>query len=124
MKFSKIILSIAFVTFTSAYSIKQCTSSTDFNATIRGTQKVIVDFYADWCNPCRTISSRLENIAKKHPEITVIKINIENNPELATQYNVKSIPTILFFNNGALKKTVVGLQKESELEQAIAATYR
>lgn len=89
----------------------------NFNSTISGSEKpVIVDFWAPWCGPCRTLTPVLEELASENAEsIVVTKVNVDDNQELAMRFNVRSIPTLLFFKNGELKDQIVGLQPKSEL---------
>lgn len=71
--------------------------------------KVLVDFYADWCGPCKMISPIIEEIANEYPEISVCKVNVDVTPEFAIRYNVVSIPTLILFENGNVKDMKVGL---------------
>lgn len=89
-----------------------------FNAITNGYDysNVIIDFYADWCGPCKTLGSVLNDIAPKNPSVLIVKINIEQFPNIAQQYNVKSLPTLLFFKNGSLSKTMKGFNKKELLE--------
>ena len=80
----------------------------------------LVDFWAEWCGPCKQISPILEEIAQnKDNEITIAKINIDENPRIATDYGIRSIPTMLLFNNGELKDTKVGALQRQELNDWI-----
>ena len=79
---------------------------------------VFVDFYATWCMPCKAMSSMIEEIAKEHKEIKFVKIDIDQNEELAIQYNVMSIPTTMVIKNGEITKTFVGVtNKESIIKE-------
>ncbi len=82
--------------------------------------KVLVDFYADWCGPCRMMSPIVEEIAKELGEtVKVGKVNVDNNQELAIQYDVMSIPTIIIFENGKILNTFVGVRNKNELLEAL-----
>jgi len=81
---------------------------------------VLVDFYANWCEPCRMQTPILSSFAKNNADkIKVYKINIDNALGIANDYSVTSIPTLLLFNNGLVTKKVVGLQDEKNLFQLL-----
>lgn len=82
--------------------------------------KVLVDFYADWCGPCKMMSPVIDGIAEKLNEsVKVGKINVDENQELAIKYQVMSIPTIMIFNNGIPVKTFIGVTDEQEILDAL-----
>ncbi len=74
----------------------------------------IVDFYADWCGPCKMLGPVLEELNNN-----VLKINVDNHENLATEFGVMSIPTICFFKDGELKNKVVGFRNKNEIEEII-----
>ena len=81
---------------------------------------VLVDFWAEWCGPCKQIGPFLEEMANnKELSLRVAKINIDENPMVATDYGIRSIPTMLLFSNGELKDTKIGALPKSELEDWI-----
>ena len=78
--------------------------------------KVLVDFYADWCGPCRMMSPVIDDIAKElDGKVKVGKVNVDNNQELAIKYDVMSIPTIMVFEKGNPIKTFVGVTDKQEM---------
>ena len=77
--------------------------------------KVLVDFYADWCGPCKMMSPIIDEIADENTAVKVGKINVDDNQELAMKYSVMSIPTIMIFENGIPKKTFVGVTDKNEI---------
>lgn len=76
---------------------------------------VLIDFYATWCMPCRTMSRIIEEIAKENKEIKLVKIDIDNNEELAIKYNIMSIPTMLIMKNGEETKRFVGVTNKEKI---------
>lgn len=78
---------------------------------------VLVDFWATWCGPCRMLAPTVDEIAEENKNIKVCKVNVDENPELAAQFSVMSIPTLLVFKNGKLSASSVGLiSKDSVLK--------
>lgn len=76
---------------------------------------VLLDFYADWCGPCQMLSPVIKEIAQERPEIKVGKINVDEQQELAAQYNVSSIPFVAVFKNGKLDKATVGFMPKDAI---------
>ena len=88
----------------------------NFNQEVLQSDKpVLVDFWATWCGPCRMVAPVVEEIANEHPEYKVGKVNVDVQPELAQQFNVMSIPTLLVFKNGQLYKSSVGAQPKASI---------
>jgi thioredoxin 1 len=76
---------------------------------------VLVDFYADWCGPCKRLAPALEQLAKDNPGAKVVKVNVDDNPELAAKYRVESIPTLMVFKDGEAADKHVGLASTAQL---------
>ena len=77
---------------------------------------VLLDFWANWCGPCRMFAPMLEQFARKHPEVKVGKVNVDEEPELAMRHRIMSIPSLVFYRNGQIEKTSVGVKPLSALE--------
>ena len=88
-----------------------------FKELISSDKITIVDFWASWCGPCRTQLPILEEFAKNNKDVQIVKINVDQNAELASEYGVKSIPTIIYFKNGVIEHKTVGIQQENQLEE-------
>ena len=86
---------------------------------------VLVDFWAPWCGPCRIVAPHLEELNNERDDLTVVKLNTDDNPQTAAQYNVMSIPTLLLFKNGSVAHQIIGALPKArlvqELEPALAA---
>lgn len=86
-------------------------NNTNFQDTISNNEVVLVDFYADWCGPCKALHPTLEALDKEFDGKAVIsKINVDNNPELSQKFNIRSIPALFYFKNGEIVGKQNGLQ--------------
>lgn len=84
-------------------------SATNFDdEVLNASQTVLVDFYADWCMPCKMLTPVIEEIAAEHPEVKVVKLNVDHAPEIASRYSVMSIPMLIVFKNGQIAGKSVG----------------
>jgi thioredoxin 1 len=103
-----------------AEGIVTLTTST-FDEVIAGSDTpVVVDFWAEWCGPCKMIAPILSDIATEQAgKVTIAKLNVDENPDLAMRYNVMSIPTLLVFHNGEVAKRLVGAKGKAQLLQEL-----
>jgi thioredoxin 1 len=89
---------------------------------LKATEPVVVDFWAEWCGPCRQIAPALEEIAgSMNGKVKIVKLNVDENPATAAKYGIMSIPTLMLFKNGELASRQIGAQPKQKLEQWISA---
>ena len=99
-------------------SILKITNKNFEEEVLNSDKPVIIDFYADWCGPCKMMSPIIDSIAEEKQELKVGKVNVDESQELAVKYNIMSIPTIIIFKNGNEHKKFVGVtSKENILKE-------
>jgi thioredoxin 1 len=87
---------------------------------LQSSQTVLVDFYADWCGPCRAIAPIVEEIARELSDrLKVVKLDVDQNPQTAMQYGVQSIPTLIIFKNGKEVERLIGYMSKAKLMSKI-----
>ena len=91
-----------------------------FDAAVSSGKPVLVDFYADWCGPCRMVSPIVDEIANERSDVTVGKINVDDEPELAQAFGIVSIPTLVVMKDGKVASTVVGVRTKDQILQMLS----
>ena len=99
--------------------VKAVTTESFEEEVLKASSPVLVDFWASWCGPCKMLTPVVHEIADEHPEIKVCSINVDEEMELAQQFGIMSIPTLLVFNQGNKIQQMVGLQPKAAIEQML-----
>ncbi|MHA6669713.1 thioredoxin [Homoserinimonas sp. A447] len=98
------------------------TDATFEDEVLKSDKTILVDFWAEWCGPCRAVSPILDQIASEHSDkITVVKLNVDDNPQTAAKYQITSIPAMKVYRGGEVVKTVIGAKPKPALEADLAA---
>ena len=98
-------------------------SDADFDTEVlKSNEPVVVDFWAEWCGPCKQIAPALDEIAgAMNGKVKIVKLNVDENPQTAAKYGIMSIPTLMLFKNGELASRQVGAAPKQKLEQWITS---
>lgn len=96
--------------------IKHYSKEEDFNEIIKN--KVLVDFYADWCGPCKMLAMEIEKVASEI-DIDIVKVNVDEEEDIARKYGVMSIPTLILFENGQELKKTIGFMSKDKIKEFI-----
>jgi len=102
--------------------VNKISDATFDSEVLKSKEPVVVDFWAEWCGPCRQIAPALEEIAgSMNGKVKIVKLNVDENPTTTQKYNVMSIPTLMLFKDGKLASSQVGAAPKQKLEQWITA---
>jgi thioredoxin 1 len=102
-------------------AVRDVTDQDFDDVVLRGDAPVVVDFWAPWCGPCKAVAPVLEQLAEAHPGVEFVKLDIDANPDSASRFGVLSIPTVILFERGQARETLVGARPRSHYERAWAA---
>jgi thioredoxin 1 len=101
-------------------NIANVTDASFENDVLKSTEPVLIDFWAPWCGPCRAIGPVVEQLAKEYAgKVKMVKVNIDDNPRVPTQYDVRSIPTLLLFKDGKVLGQIVGAVPKPKIEELV-----
>src|SRR5262252_1497125 len=101
-------------------NVKDTSDGTFENDVLKSEQPVLVDFWAEWCAPCRMLAPTVEAVADKYAATArVVKLNVDDNPSVSQRYGIKGIPTLILFKNGREEERVVGATSEAAISRLI-----
>ena len=95
------------------------TADTFEQEVLNAQQTVLVDFWADWCGPCKMLGPIIDQIADEHSEVKVCKVNVDKEPSLAIDYKVMNIPNLLVFRDGKIINQAIGVHSKSDIEKML-----
>lgn len=102
-------------------AVLHITSETFEQEVLKSDKPVLLDFWADWCGPCKMLMPIIEDVAVDMPDAKICKINVDEEPDLASKYKIMSIPTLMVVKNGEVVKTEVGVQSKSKIKEMLEA---
>lgn len=100
-------------------TVIEVTSSTWDETVMKATEPVFVDFWAEWCGPCKIVSPLVEELSEKFSGVKFAKLNVDKNPEIADRYGIRGIPTLMIFKGGQIANQTVGAAPKDSLIQQI-----
>ena len=103
-------------------AVKELTNST-FDQAVKDNKWMVIDYYATWCAPCSMLSPIVEKVSEEFEDVAFYKVDIDDNMELASNFHVVSIPTLLFFKDGEAMNEVVGYVPEDQLTDELKKTF-
>ena len=90
-------------------------TNTNFGEIIKSEKPVLLDFYASWCGPCRMVLPIVDEIARENPQLSVVKVNVDEHPQLAEQFDVMSVPTLIVMKNGQVTNRATGARPKARI---------
>ncbi|MBQ9267316.1 MAG: thioredoxin [Clostridia bacterium] len=106
-------------TITENGAVQEVSASSFSKEVLQSDKKVLIDFYADWCEPCKMLSPLVEQVASENSDVKFVKINVDENDDLATRYRVLYIPTLVVIENGEEINRAVGYIEKNEIQELI-----
>jgi len=94
-------------------------TNTNISSVLKENEIAVIDFWASWCGPCRTLGPIIDDVAEKNDDILIGKVNVDEYSDLSIEYGVRSIPTVLFVKNGKVASTLVGVSSAVDIQKEI-----
>lgn len=94
-------------------------NTAEYDQLLKDNKSVFVDFYADWCGPCKMVGPLVEELSKEETDVAFAKVNVDENPDIAQRYGIMSIPTLIAFKDGEIAGSVLGFQPKEALKQLV-----
>lgn len=91
----------------------------EYDELLKNNTSVFVDFYAEWCGPCKMVAPLVEEISNEETSVKFVKVNVDDNPDIAQRYGIMSIPTLIAFKNGEIAGSALGFQPKEALQELV-----
>lgn len=99
--------------------VKKIESSEEYDSALKNSKSVFVDFFAEWCGPCKMVGPVVDKVSEQYDDVTFLKVNVDDFPDIAQRYGIMSIPTLLGFRDGQLTSKIIGFQPEAGIKDAV-----
>ncbi len=99
--------------------VKEVNGLNELDVLVKNNNKVLIDLYATWCGPCKMLSPIVDKVSEDCKDVLVLKTDIDENPDIANEFGVEAIPTLLIFENGKLKNKNVGFIPEAKIKELL-----
>jgi len=94
-------------------------SDANISSVLEKNEIAVIDFWAEWCGPCRVLGPIVDEVAKNNPQVLIGKVDVDENSDLAQEYSVRGIPTLVFLKNGAVSEKLVGVVSATKIQEVI-----
>ena len=99
--------------------VKKIESSEEYDSALKNSKSVFVDFFADWCGPCKMVGPVVDKVSEQYDDVSFLKVNVDDFPDIAQRYGIMSIPTMVVFEDGKPARQLVGVTTAEDVRKAI-----